>query len=489
MSLLGLDLGTSSIKVVVMSDEGRILGMASAEYPILTPEPGYALQNPEDWWNATVWSVRRAVAQAGAPGITGIGLSGQMHGPLLLDKFQKPLGPAIIWADQRGGKLVEEIKEKAGPELLRRSGTEPAAGFLITTLLWLKRNQPAWLERAAIALFPKDYLRFRLTGSCGSDHTDASASGLFDIESRSWSDSLVARLDLPRAILPEVRLSSEIVGRLLPDVAGQLGLSAGVPVAAGASDQPCQAIGNGLIDPPLGSVTVGTGGQVFVPVAAPVTDPALRFHTFCHAPVDRWYLLGAMLSAGMALRWLRDMLGAGDLGYEELDRLASGVPPGCEGLTFLPYLVGERSPIMDPAARAGFVGLTLRHGRGHLVRAVLEGVGYAMRQIIEAMSAQGVELDRLVASGNGLKGQLWRQMIADMLGRTLVQGDSGVERAGVGAAMLAGIGTGLYSGFAEARSLAPSFEQITEPDQSVTEAYEEGYARFCDLYPRLKSWG
>jgi xylulokinase len=490
-SLLGIDLGTSSVKVVVVSEEGKILGLSSAEYPILTPQPGFAVQNPEDWWAGTVQAIRGACAQAGSPDVKAVGFSGQMHGPLLMDRHSRPLGPAIIWADQRAGDLVSEISQLVGPELLTRAGTAPASGFMVATLLWLKRNDPEQLKQAQTALFPKDYLRFRLTGTLGTDQTDASASGLFDVGSRVWSEQILERLELPRQILPEPSLSAEIVGEIMEEAARETGLKAGTPVAAGAADQPCQAIGNGMIDPPLGGITVGTGGQVFVPCADPVTDRQLRFHTFCHAPENRWYLLGAMLSAGMALRWVRRLTGQEQVSFSELDQRAAKIAPGCEGLTFLPYLVGERAPIMDPTARAGFVGLTLRHTTDHLMRAVLEGVGYAFRQILGTMSEQGVRLDELVASGNGLQGSVWREMIADILGRRLLQGDASraPERAGVGAALLGGIGTGVFSSFAATRSLAPKMESVTEPNPEKAAAYQAGYERFCDLYPRLKGWG
>jgi xylulokinase len=295
---------------------------------------------------------------------------------------------------------------------------------------------------------------------------------------------------LPRSIFPVTNESIDLVGRLTADAAAELGLAPGIPVSAGSSDQPAQAVGNGLIDPPLGSVTIGTGGQVFVPLSQPLLDPKLRLHTFCHAPRARWYLLGAMLSAGMALRWLRAILGSERLSYRELDRMADEIEPGCEGLTFLPYIVGERSPIMDPRAKGGFVGLALRHSSGHLVRALLEGVAFALRQIIETMEECGAGLPRLVASGNGLGSPLWRQMLADVIKRPLFQGQDAyaAERAGVGAAMFGGIGAGVFKGYEETRGLAPTFDVITTPNSTRAERYEVAYGRFLDLYPRLKPW-
>jgi xylulokinase len=488
-SLLGIDLGTSSVKVVVFSVDGSIRGIGSAEYPILTPSVGYAEQEPEDWWRATVVAVRQAMEKAGRPEISGIGFSGQMHGFVLIGADRRALSPAIIWADQRSADLLPEIESIGGSDL-KRCGTAPAAGFLISTLFWLQRHQPELLERALTLLMPKDYIRLKITGELGTDESDASATGIFDVERRLWADDLIARLKLPRSVFPVTNESIEVVGKLTAEAATELGLSPGIPVSAGSSDQPAQGVGNGLIDPPLGSVTIGTGGQVFVPLSQPLLDPKLRLHTFCHAPRERWYLLGAMLSAGMALRWLRAILGSDRYSYAEMDRIAAEIEPGCEGLTFLPYIVGERSPIMDPRAKGGFVGLALRHGPGHLVRALLEGVAFALRQIIETMEDCGASLPRLVASGNGLGSPLWRQMIADVIGRPLFQGQDAYasERAGVGAAMLGGIGAGVFKDYNDVRKLAPVFDVVTSPTPDRTDRYEIAYRRFLDLYPRLRDW-
>jgi xylulokinase len=488
-SLLGIDLGTSSVKVVVLALDGTIRGIGSAEYPILTPSVGYAEQDPEDWWRATVVAVGQAMENAGRPDLSVIGFSGQMHGFVLIGADRRALCPAIIWADQRSADLLPEIESIVGPDL-KKCGTAPAAGFLISTLFWLQRHQPELLGRAFTLLMPKDYIRLKITGEFGTDESDASATGIFDVERRTWADDLITRLNLPRSIFPRTNESIERVGTLKKDAAAQLGLVPGIPVSAGSSDQPAQAVGNGLIDPPLGSVTIGTGGQVFVPLSQPLLDPKLRLHTFCHAPRERWYLLGAMLSAGMALRWFRAILGTERFSYADLDRLAGEVEPGCEGLTFLPYIVGERSPIMDPRARGGFVGLALRHGPAHLARALLEGVTFALRQIVETMEDCGASLPELVASGNGLGSPLWRQMLADVVGRPLFQGQDAyaAERAGVGAAMMGGIGAGVFKGYEEARNLAPIFDVITVPNPDRADQYESAYRRFLDLYPMLKSW-
>ena len=490
-ALLGIDLGTSSVKVVVFSTAGKILGLGSAEYPILTPQPGWAEQDPEHWWSATVHAVKTAVNAAGQSEILGIGFSGQMHGPTLLDKNNRLLGNAIIWADQRSSPLLAEIESLVGRKRLAEvCGTAPAAGFLIATLRWLQRYDPVCFEQIDAILLPKDYVRFRITGEVATDASDAAATGLFDVAGRTWAWEVIEALNIPRTIFPEVRDSAAVCGELLPGPAAELGLKPGIPVAAGSADQPAQAVGNGLVEPGQGSVTLGTGGQVFVPLAAPVFDSQGRLHTFCHALRSRWYLLGAMLSAGMALRWTRHVLRCDQVSYRELDQMAEVVPIGSEGLVFLPYLVGERSPLMDPEARGTFAGLTLRHDTGHLIRAVLEGISFAMRQIIETIEETGVSMDRWVASGNGLASTLWRQMVADTLNRPLLRGEdaNSAERAGVGAAILGGISAGVLSGFKEAQSFAPRFDEVTQPDPARVEAYDRAYARFKELYPRLKGW-
>jgi xylulokinase len=488
-SLLGIDLGTSSVKVVVLELNGAVNSVATVEYPVDIPQPGYAEQDPERWWSAAADAANQALAQAERPEIAGIGFSGQMHGTVLLGRDGKAVRPAIIWADQRSAGLLSEIESLVGRVLLAETcGTAPAAGFQISTLRWLSTFEPQALEKTAAVILPKDYVRYRMTGEIGSDYSDAASTGLFDVNAREWAGEAIRRLGLPEQIFPTVHPSAQVVGRLSKKAGEQLGLPAGIPVSAGCADQPAQAVANGLINPPTGSVTIGTGGQVFLPLERPLFDPRLRLHTFCHADESRWYLLGAMLSAGMSLRWLRGVLGGSRISYPEMDKLAAAVPPGSEGLVFLPYLVGERSPIMDPNARGAFVGLRLGHGPGHFVRAVLEGVAFSLRQIIEVITTCGADTAEFVASGTGLSSPLWRQILADVLGKPLAQGvdvHSG-ERAGMGAAMIAGIGSGQYSGYPEVASLAPKFTLITEPAPAASTVYSEAYPKFVDLYPRLR---
>jgi xylulokinase len=333
-------------------------------------------------------------------------------------------------------------------------------------------------------------LRFRLCGDLATDPSDAAATGLFDVANLVWSQTVIEKLGMPNDMFPKIRDSIEVAGELSSQAGDAFGLPAGTPVAVGSADQPAQAVGNGLFDPGRGSVTIGTGGQVFVPMAEPRVDPQARLHTFCHADRRRWYLLGAMLAAGMALRWLRHTLYGEAISYAEMDRRAEQIDSGCEGLFFLPYLVGERSPIMDPKARGGFVGLTLRHKDPHLVRALLEGVAFSLRQIVEAMEEIGASVDHWTVSGNGLASPLWRQILADTLGKPLLRGsdENSAERAGVGAAIQAGIAARVFQSFEDAKHFAPVFDQVTDPDAGRVQLYSDSFGRYKEIYTRLRDW-
>jgi len=397
--------------------------------------------------------------------------------------------PAVIWADQRSAPELEEMQSLVeGAGLAYESGTAPAAGFMGATLRWFKRNQPAALEQTSTVLLPKDYVRYRLTGNLATEASDASSTALFDIRKRRWSSAIIRILGLPEHIWPAVVESATVVGTLTHDAAEALGLSAGVRVTAGCADQVAQAIGNGLVEPGVGSVTIGTGGQLFAPLLTPQTDPRLRIHTFCHAPAARWYMLGAMLAAGLSLRWLRDLHGltSDPHAYDRLSELAAQVKPGSDGLIFLPYLVGERAPLMDAQARGCFIGLTLGHSLGHLARAIMEGVAFGLRQILEVMTGLNTPINHLLASGGGLQSPSWRQLVADVLNRPLRLA-SGQERAGVGAALIAGIGTGLFADYAQTAQVVSSDYSVTEPNAARVVAYSDRYAQFVDAYPRLKT--
>lgn len=487
-ALLGIDLGTSSVKAALFDLNGVLLGAGSREYPILTPEAGHAEQDPIVWWNATCEAVRQAYQNADRPSVIGIGLSGQMHGFALIDRSGDPVGNAIIWPDQRTAAQVEQMQRIfTQNQFAEKVGTAPATGFMGPTLLWLAEHDPGRLERAASVLLPKDYIRYRLTGTIGTDASDASATAIFDVTERDWSKSLIETLGLPHGLLPKVSESTDQIGTLTVEAAEMLGLNSGIPVVAGAADQAAQAVGNGILTPGAGSVTIGTGGQMFILLDAVRVDPRLRLHTFCHAFRDRWYMLGAMLSAGLSLRWLRDTVGLTDHpnAYGRLSAEAELVNPGADGLIFLPYLVGERSPLMDSSARGAFVGLTLRHTRGHMARAIMEGVAFALRHILETMRDAGAEVYELLASGNGLASPVWRGIAADVLGVPLLSINSG-ERASRGAALLSGLGIGALD-IHDLQRITSEDRPRTLPDPIRQARYATIYAEFRALYPALRN--
>jgi len=489
--LLGIDIGTSSAKAVLFdSDAAAVLATAGCEYPIYRPAPDRAEQDPDDWWRAVVETVRRVTAQAGRNDVAGIGFSGQMHGVILLGPDGAPIHPAIIWADQRSASTCAAVVETVGAEqYLATTGTLPAAGFQGPTLLWLKRHLPQVLDRTRAVILPKDDVRRRMTGEIATDVSDAAGTGLFDVSRRAWAQEIIRRAGLPEAIFPRVLGSAEMAGRLTAPAAAELGLPAGIPVAAGCADQPAQATANGLSAPGRASVTTGSGGQVLVPLRPAdgrvPTDG--RLHVFNHAAPDTWYVLGAILSAGLSLRWLRGITGLEGRAdaYPTFSAEAAQVPLGADGLIFLPYLTGERTPHMDPLARGAFVGLGAHHTRGHLARAVMEGVAFALRQALELSLKLSGPVQTVIAAGGGAESDVWRQIQADVFGLPLRKSLL-VEQAGVGAALLGGVAAGVYADLDDACARTARYGPPTEPDPARHARYDELYARFQDLYLHLK---
>lgn len=491
--LLGIDIGTSSAKALLLDIlSGEVRAVAGQEYPLHKPAPDRAEQDPDDWWAAVVAMVRQITAQAGMVEIAGIGLTGQMHGTVLLDAGLRPLCPAIIWADQRGAAAGAAIIERVGKATYTATtGTLPAAGFMATTLVWMAQHQPALLDRAAYIILPKDYVRLRLTGEVATDISDAASTGLFDVSARTWAADLLRALDLPAHSFPPALESTARAGQLTVAAARELGLPAGIPVVAGCADQPAQALANGIIAPGIASVTTGSGGQVFIPLqieaggAIPVDD---RVHVFNHALPGMWYILGAILSAGLALRWLRGITGLNGLpdAYTILGAEAAAVPPGANGLLFLPYLTGERTPHMDPAARGAFVGLSAYHERGHLARAVMEGVTFALRQTLEISRTLSEPVTSIVATGGGAESAVWRQIQADIFGLPL-QKSLMREQTSTGAALLAGVGLGVYPDIATACADLVRYGEPSEPNPAYRTRYEALYQQYLTLYPRLQT--
>lgn len=518
--LLGIDIGTSSAKAVLFDPEtGQTVAIAGQEYPLHKPAPDRAEQNPEDWWQATITIVRQATEQAGRSDVAAISFSGQMHGTILLDRAGVPLHPAIIWADQRSAAACAKLTATLGSERYAAiAGTLPAVGFQGPTLVWLAEYEPALLAHTHQVILPKDYVRLRMTGEIATEVSDAASTGIFDISRQAWAAEILAGVGLPETLFPPVLASTAVAGQLTRQAAAKLGLSAGIPVIAGCADQPAQAIGNGLVAPGLAAVTTGSGGQVFVPLQpaketqgtkgtqgnseilqVPMSSPEFpssgqnilrtdpRLHVFNHAVPQMWYVLGAILSAGLSLRWLRHVTGLAEAAdaYPILSAEAAAVPPGADGLIFLPYLSGERTPHMDPLARGGFIGLSAYHTRGHLARAVMEGVAFALRQTLEISLSLGGQVERVIAGGGGAESEVWRQIQADVFGLPLQQSLLS-EQASVGAALLAGVGAGLYPDLPAACQQTAHYGPITSPNPSRQAHYSEMYARFSQLYPRLR---
>jgi xylulokinase len=487
--LVGVDVGTSSTKTLVIDQAGRVLAEAAEAYTVATPHPGWAEQDPETWVAAALTTMGRAVSEAGvdAAAVAGIGLSGQMHGTVCLDGAGRPLRPAIIWADQRSREQVARAVARLGRERLAAwTGNPLATGFMLASWLWLREHAPEICAATACLLLPKDYVRYRLTGELGTEPSDASSTSLFDPAARRWSAPLLDALAIDAGLLAPVAPSAAVAGGLLPAVAEATGLRVGTPVVHGGSDQSMQALGHGVVAPGVISSTIGTGGQILAPTLRPAVDPELRLHCFCHALPDRWHLESAMLSAGLSLRWLRDALLPGR-SYAALADAAATVAPGAMGLFFQPYLAGERTPHMDPAARAAFVGLTRRHGPAHLVRAVMEGVVFGMRQGLDLMLDLGVPAARVVASGGATRHPLWLQLQADVFNRPIARTQI-EEAAAFGAALLAGVGVGAYTDVAAAIAQAVRRRGHADdiaPHPARAARYAELYRAYCALYPAL----
>ncbi len=488
MYLLGIDIGTSRAKGVLIDADGQILGLSAQDYPIDQPHPDWAEQDPEAWWQAACRVAQGALAQAGvaAADIAAIGLSGQMHGTVLLGPDKRPARPAIIWPDQRSRAEVERVCETTGlARLGRLAANRLAVGFTAASLLWLLNHEPEVIAAADKVILPKDYVRLRLTGQVATEVSDAASTLLFDVAGRRWSQELVSEWRLPHWLLPPVLESTAVAGELLVEPAQALGLRPGTPVVAGAADQACQALGSGLLDPGLASCTIGTGGQLLTPLAAPIYDPQLRLHTFCHALPGRWYSLGATLAAGLSFRWFREQFCPGEVSFEQLAAEAAAVPAGAEGLVFLPYLVGERTPHFDPQARGALVGLTLRHGRGQAVRAIMEGVAYALRDSLEIMRELGPGPAQIVTAGGGGASHPWQGILAGVFGLPVMSA-LGAERTAVGAALLAGLGVGVYASAEEAKARTVRYEPPSEPVPAEVARYQELYGLYRELYPALK---
>ncbi|MCL7454018.1 MAG: xylulokinase [Anaerolineae bacterium] len=493
--LLGIDVGTTGAKALLIDRAGQVVTSATAEYPMFTPRPLWTEQHPADWWVAMARSIRQVLAETGIEPaqVAGIGLTGQMHGLVLLDVHGEVLRPCIMWNDQRTTAQCAAITREVGAgNVLRLTGNPVLPGFTAPKLVWVREHEPEVYDQAAKVLLPKDYVRYRLTGGYFSEVSDASGTSLFDVGQRRWSDEMLKAVGVPRSWLPEVTESPVVSARVSRLAAGEIGLLAGTPVVGGGGDQAAQAVGTGIVAEGAVSVTIGTSGVVFAASEAYRVESQGRLHAFCHVVPGMWHLMGVMLSAGGSFRWYRDALGdlerlqARDEGLDPYDLLveaAAQVAPGCEGLLFLPYLTGERTPYPDPSARGVFFGLTLRHGKAHLTRAVLEGVSYGLRDSLELMRGLGLSIEQVRASGGGVRSPLWRQILADVF-EVEITTVAVTEGAAYGAALLAAVGAGLYGSVPEACQAAIQVSGSTQPGPAAT-VYADYYPRYRALYPAL----
>jgi xylulokinase len=485
---LGLDISTTGSKALLVDEKGVVVGSASSPHTLQTPKPLWSEQDPHEWWTAVSASIKSVLRQAGAKGgdVRAVGLTGQMHGLVLLDGAGKVLRPAILWNDQRTQPQCDEIHRRIGKEkLIQICGNVALTGFTAPKILWVKENEPDVFARAQHVLLPKDYVRYRLTGKFGMDKADGSGTILFDLKKRDWSPELLSALEIPVGWMPPTWEGPVFTGQVTPEGAAETGLQAGTPVAAGGGDQAAQAVGVGAVEPGVVALTVGTSGVVFATTPSALVEPEGRLHAFCHAVPGMWHFMGVMLSAAGSLQWYRDTLAPG-MSFDDLLQEANSVPAGSEGLQFLPYLSGERTPYPDPLARGAWVGLTLRHGRGHITRAVLEGVAFGLKDSFTLIQDAGLgEIRQVRASGGGTKGALWRQILASVLEAELVTVNT-TEGAAYGAALLAGVGAGVWKDVPSACAATVKISGSTRPDPAQMEAYRKAYPQFRALYPALK---
>lgn len=499
--LCGIDIGTSATKTLLCTAEGRVLATASVEYPVYAPKPGWSEQEPEDWWRASVKGIAEVCKKAKKTpaDISAIGLSGQMHGSVFVDKAGKSLRRALLWNDQRTARECEQIERLAGgrKKLIGMVSNVALTGFTAPKILWVRKHDPRVYARTYKVLLPKDYIRLCLTGEYAGEVSDAAGTLLLDVKKRVWHRGLLSRLSIDADLMPPVYESTVISGRVSASAAKRTGLKVGTPVVGGAGDQPAGAVGNGIVRSGIVSATLGTSGVVFAHADAPVPNEGGNLQSFCHAVPGKWCVFGCMLSAGGSLQWLRDTLWAdqvkalrsrrqdpGQL-YPAMIEEAAAAPPGCEGLVFLPYLTGERCPYPDPTARGAWVGLTVRHRRAHMIRAVLEGITCGMRDQIELMRAAGVRISEVRASGGGAASQWWRQLQADMYNANVVTVNTR-EGGALGVALLAAVGTGVYASVPEACSVAIKVGTKRVPDKPARRIYDAAYPAYQSLYRSLQ---
>jgi xylulokinase len=485
---LGIDVSTTGAKALLIDERGEVAASATTSLTLQTPKPLWSEQDPRAWWAGTVVSIRRALADAGAKGddVAAVGLTGQMHGLVLLGAKHEVLRPAILWNDQRTGAECEEIHRRVGrQQLIREVGNVALTGFTAPKILWVRNHEPEVYAKAKLVLLPKDYVRLCLTGDAAMDKADGSGTILFDLKARNWSKTVLDKLEIPAAWLPPTFEGPEVTGRVMGEAAAETGLMAGTPVVAGGGDQAAGAVGAGAVRPGIVSLTLGTSGVVFATTDAPLVEPEGRLHAFCHAVPGRWHFMGVTLSAAGSLQWYHDTLTPRE-SFPEIVAEAEQAPAGSDNLLFLPYLSGERTPYPDPLARGSFVGLTLRHRRAHLTRAVLEGVAFSMKDCFSLLQGAGLgAVSEVRIAGGGAKGALWRKIVASVLGLPMVTVNS-AEGAAYGAALLGGVGAGAWPSVEAACDATIAITGRDEPVGDWSSAYASLYPRYRELYPALK---
>lgn len=484
--LLGLDISTTGAKALVIDEKGAVVASHTTPQPISTPQPLWSEQNPADWWSGMVASIKAVLSKiGGAEQVKGIGLTGQMHGLVCLDAAGEVLRPAILWNDQRTQAQCDAITQKIGAKrLIELTGNRALTGFTAPKIVWVREHEPQVFAKIAHVLLPKDYIRFKLTGDYATELSDASGMLLVDVAKRQWSKDVLAALEIPEAWMPKLHEGSQVTGVVSAAGAAETGLKAGTPVIGGGGDQAAQAVGVGAVKAGVIALTVGTSGVVFAPLASYAYEPEGRLHAFCHAAPGQWHFMGVMLSAAGSLQWYRDTLFP-QVDFDTLVGEATDIAPGAEGLQFLPYLTGERTPHPDPLARGAFIGLTTRHTRAHLTRAVLEGITFGLRDSFELIKASeaGRVIIEVRVSGGGAKSPVWRQIMADVLGVTLVSVEA-LEGAAYGAALLAGMGVGVWKDADAATAVVQTGEKTQAGKNQA--AYEKVYQVYRSLYPTLK---
>jgi xylulokinase len=481
---LGIDVGTSSVKAILVRLTGEVIASATSPLALSTPRPGWAEQDPEDWWAGCIAVTKMVLAQRGGEPVNAVGISGQMHSSVFLDRDGRVIRPALLWCDGRTTPQCAEITRRVGGEDTLRSWVRNPAleGFTLPKILWLRECEPQAYSRLSSVLLAKDFIRYRLTGELATEPSDASGTLLFDPARMRWSDDLLAALDLPRELLPTVGGSAEVLGRVHKAAALATGLAVGTPVVGGGADNACGAAGVGVVRPGEAVASWGTSGTVLAPTAEPLVDPGLRVHTFCHVAPNVWYLMGVVLSAGGAFSWYRDQL-ARELADSpdasaRLNDEAATIPPGAEGVTFLPYLQGERTPHRDAAARGAFLGLTLAHTRAHLTRAVLEGICFALRDSLSILQSLGLAPPELLLTGGGARSSFVRQLQADVYGLPVATVNR-EEGPAYGAALLATVGARAYPDISTAaRSTLTRSSAVARPDPEAHRAYDAAHVRF-----------